>query len=636
MTANLGVDGVLLVWDVEEVAPQGDWTTVLWRDYAKIFEPNVISIPMLVEKHSDELRKRYLAWVYELGETKINGKRVVDHLNLRSGFSYWWMTSIGQKYNCLNTSQINNAIKLLVLETLLTKRQIKSIKLKSCNKELAETLKIFCRKIGLTFEWEIVSKVPEPISNIRYLYNSLPHSFRGGVSIFRYLIKTLFSFNSKKISMTANAEISFIDVLVHLDRNAFIYGEFISNYWTILVHNLKQSEIKTNWFHIYFPQKKIPNLSKAQELLKRFNETSGHIQQHSLIQSQLNFTIFYRALWDYLSLSFACKKLSKIKDYFTPAGSNIDLWPLFQDEWIGSLRGAGSLFQCIEISLYELTFKNLNYQKVGVYIQENQPWEMALIHAWRAGGHGRLIGMPHTAVRYWDLRYFYDIRTYADTGENILPRPDKVAVNGNIAKEAYLAGGYPDSDLYEVEALRFIHLLNSKLTESTRSNRNNTFRVLICGDYLKSNTDKMLSLLFIAAQSLPENTLYTFKAHPAYPADVSKFSELLLEVSDAPLEVLFVNCDAVFTSNITTSSVDAYCSGIPVIQMLDGDTFNLSPLRGLSGSGRYVTNSRELVDALVEAFHRNCLPSESYFFLDKNLPRWRMLLNEDMKAIEVE
>lgn len=276
---------------------------------------------------------------------------------------------------------------------------------------------------------------------------------------------------------------------------------------------------------------------------------------------------------------------------------------------------------CLRVCLYEKTFSALPYQKLGVYIQENQPWEMALIHAWKSAGHGRLIGAPHTTVRYWDLRYFYDFRSYVRKGNNDLPIPDLVAVNGPVARNYYLKGGYPEHRVTEVEALRFFHLLNRSPALSRKAQQ----KVLVCGDFLSETTYKLLSWLLMAARFLPPETTYIFKPHPAYPVNLSAFDSLKLKETNAPLAELFADCDIVFTSNITSAAVDAYCSGIPVVQMLDGSTFNLSPLRDREGV-LYVTKPAELSDALRNAKQRDWMMPEPYFWLDKELPRWQKLL----------
>ena len=66
---NLPRQGVLFIWDDAGVAPAGDWTTLLWQQYPHNNNPNDISIVQLVEQNADELRSKYLAWIYDLGET---------------------------------------------------------------------------------------------------------------------------------------------------------------------------------------------------------------------------------------------------------------------------------------------------------------------------------------------------------------------------------------------------------------------------------------------------------------------------------------------------------------------------------------------------------------------------------------
>lgn len=62
---------------------------VFWRSYE--VSSNATQIPFLVEGNAESLCARYLAWVYEPGEAIAGNARVVDHLELRPGFSYWWM-----------------------------------------------------------------------------------------------------------------------------------------------------------------------------------------------------------------------------------------------------------------------------------------------------------------------------------------------------------------------------------------------------------------------------------------------------------------------------------------------------------------------------------------------------------------
>lgn len=615
----------LLIWDVEGSPLVGDWTTVLWSDYAKASESNIVSIPAMVEEQADVLRARYLAWIYELGETRIKGKRVIDHLELRPGFSYWWMTLLAQKFNISGTSEVDNVIKAFALENIVSERKPTSILLISNNDKIALTLQGFCQKLRLDFKWDCAKQPAKPRSITRLIYDFLPYPIRALITLLLYFFRSIPLLCTKQVSTNLNGEISFVDVLVHLDKKAFTTGNFISNYWTTLVDTLSRSNVKTNWFHNYYYQETHPTPVSAQELCGRFSKYSSEIQSHTLIEANLRPVIFIKALKDYLRKNIVSFHLSTVNQYFIPTGSTLDLWPLFQHDWADSLRGPCAIIHCLYISLYEEAFSRIPFQRLGVYIQENQPWEMALIYAWKAAGHGKLIGVPHTTVRFWDLRYFYDSRSYERIGMNPLPIPDVVAVNGPVAKKTYLEGGYPESQIKEVEALRFTHLLNPITANVPKTSSRNTLNVLVCGDFLSSTNDKMLSWLVIAARSLSSEMRYILKPHPAYPVKLNNFPSLALEITDAPFAELFVDCDVVFTSNITSVAVDAYCSGMPVIQMLDGNTFNMSPLRGLRG-GVYVRNPMELTEALRNTHHREHVAAETYFCLDEELPRWKKLL----------
>lgn len=619
----------LLVWDAEGLPPDGNWTTVLWNSFENSDNLDVISIPALIEKQDDALKARYLSWIYELGEECINGERLVDHLELRPGLSYWWMSSLAQKCNPAGISQIDNAIKALAFESFVLERKPQSIVLVSNNRKLASTLQNFCRDMGFHFKWNFVKRSGKPESLAKLLYGFLPNPLRAFIYFLWYLFKNLPLICTKQDAHPAfSGEITFVDLLVHLDKKAFVTGRFTSGYWTTLVDKLSQSNVKTNWLHNYFPQESIPTLARAQQLINSFNQYSSETQTHALIEANLNLSVFRKALKDYFKIRRASSNFSIASLKLQLAGSTLDLSLLLKPEWLDSLRGQVAMVNCLRIALYEKTCSEISYQKIGVYIQENQPWEMALIYAWKAAGHGKLIGVPHSTVRYGDLRYFYDERSYKGAGNNALPIPDMVAVNGSAAKKLYLEGGYPKEKVVEVEALRFLHLLSNVPARKTVISQDRGMQILVCGDFLAATNYNMLTWLQIAAKALPPETHYVFKPHPAYAVKLSDFSSLILEVTSSPLPELFMNCDVVFTSNITSAAVDAYCSGLLVVQMLEGTAFNMSPLRNLKGV-RYATNPKELVEALRDVSKReHGEETEPYFYLDEKLSRWQKLLDQ--------
>lgn len=620
----------LIIWDNKDNPPiSEDYLTILWSSYIDINKKNIISIPRIVEEYSDILRSQFLSWVYDLGETVIHGKSVTDHLEVKKNFSYWWMTSIAQKFNISSTSQINNAIKLIALEHIIKETSIKSIQLFTNNNKLSDVVRKFCRVECIQFTRNRPYDIAKIISFFKYKYSKiLPAPLRALIYLFWFIVFRMKRVRQNiKIIPNAKANITFIDIFTHLDKDTFLTKKFVSNYWTSLVDKLLSLNIETHWIHNYFKHRDVPTVAHAEELSEALTVNSCGLQTHILVESHISIDVLLKSLWKYFKLLICGLGLLSISKYFKARGSTIDFWPLFKEEWISSIRGQEAVINILRLCIYDKIFCSLPHQKKGVYIQENQPWEMALMFAWRAAGHGKLIGVPHSTVRYWDLRYFYDIRSYSNFRNNSLPMPDIVAVNGPIAKKIFLESGFPEYAIKEVEALRYLYIPAFRSNDSKKND--SILNILICGDFSKATTYKMLSWILLINAELPIKTNYIFKPHPAYQIDLSPFKSLSLKFSNASLSDLLKDCDIVFTSNITSAAVDAYCNGVPVLQMLDGNSLNISPLRGIEGV-KYVSSHNELKSVIINAFQYARFAPEPYFYLDKNLYRWLSLLGLDL------
>lgn len=243
-------------------------------------------------------------------------------------------------------------------------------------------------------------------------------------------------------------------------------------------------------------------------------------------------------------------------------------------------------------------------------------------------GHGRLIGVPHATVRYWDLRYFFDQRSYQRTDHNELPLPDLVACNGPVMRAAYVHGGYPLEDLIDVEALRYLHLSQTqRKTEYVASRTDEPVRLLVLGDYLPENTRLQMRLLEHAVPLLPWKLSITVKPHPNCPIHPAQYPALQMRMTVEPIAKLLPECDVAYASAVTAAAVDAYCAGVPIVSVLTPSTMNLSPLRGCDGA-LFASTSDELVGALITLASVYSGPNNQpvYFKTDAQLPSWRELL----------
>lgn len=619
----------LLIWDQEDdIPPENNRRTLLWRSFGERDSVNLISLPRFVEENANILKKKYLAWVYELAETKIGGQRLLDYLELRPGFSYWWMTLLAEKCNFAKSPQIDEAIKLMAFESWMAGKSIEHVILITSNAPLAECIDSWCAYRGITFEWQQKSAKKERSSLLRRVYGFLPHALQALIWLALYLVERwpLKEVGLQEWRQTVG-RVTFISYLFNLVPEATDAGQFKSNYWASLPDALQREGCKTNWLHLFVKGTLLTSSDKAAVAIRQFNSKAKGSQVHVTLDTFLNWRVVLGAVRDWVRLRRVGQRI-KFATRINP-GVNIDPGPLLEKDWRRSFVGKEALSNLLSFNLFESAMRDLPVQRMGVYLQENQAWEFALINAWRSGGHKRIIGVPHSTMRFWDLRYFFDARSYMRGGKNELPLPDAMAINGGAMKESCTAAGYPSGDLVEVEALRYLHIGEPTGKGDLSLNFGNPLlRILVVGDYLPINTKRQMQLLEKAAGMLPENTIFIVKPHPACPIFAKDYPGLAMEVLDNPLVRLFNVADVVYSSNVTSAAVDAYCAGIPVVCVLDPNILNQSPLRGRHGVV-FAATPEELANALISS--RNAWPGadelpRDFFTLDPNLPRWKALL----------
>jgi surface carbohydrate biosynthesis protein (TIGR04326 family) len=183
--------------------------------------------------------------------------------------------------------------------------------------------------------------------------------------------------------------------------------------------------------------------------------------------------------------------------------------------------------------------------------------------------------------------------------------------------------------LVEVEALRYLHLGELKnLSDTPPVTPEEGIRVLVLGDYVPSNTQRQMNLLEKAASLLPAATEFTVKPHPACPILPRDYPGLSMTVTMEPIAKLLADCDVAYSSAVTSAAVDAYCSGVPTVSVVDPDSLNLSPLRGYR-EALFVSTPGELATALISiaAVPQSATDRPKIFTVDSRLPRWRNLLD---------
>ena len=622
----MSINKTVLIWDSPEPIPDGDEFMVFWQSDTVVNLGKEISIPQVVEENADELRSQYLSFIYDLGEIKINNERVIDNLEIRSGFSFWWMTLLVEKCNYSKSPQIYNIIRFMAFEKWFNGNDFSTVKIATTNQELAKSIEIFTDQLGLLFEWVKLSPSKSSQNMFRRIYRSLPDIFKAPIALLYYLADR---WKLKGVGIEeweqSTATTTFVSYFFNLDTDAANRGLFKDRYWTKLPDLLDENSINSNWLHLYVNSDFLPTTESAKKLVEKLNKSHGSAQNHLFLDSFLCLHVVRRTIVDWV---IVLSKYGKIKSGIKQQANH--LWPLIKSDLKVSLVGAIAIQNLLFYHLFRSAIQILPTQKRGFYLQENQGWEF--IGAWREFSYGQLIGVPHSTVRYWDLRYFFDSRLYKKNSYLDIPLPDKVAINGEVAKDAYINGGYAADQLVEVEALRYLQWAKIDLSNECAlglevENINN---VLVLGDYLQVNTHKQMMLLQEAYRLINPQVSFIVKPHPMCPISSDDYEEIDMLVTDHPIDKLIDSCVMAYTSSVTSAAVDVYCAGKKVITVLDNDNLNLSPLRGCKGVS-FVSTSDELADIIngVCRIEIEKDQGKGYFYLSENLTRWKKLLIEN-------
>jgi surface carbohydrate biosynthesis protein (TIGR04326 family) len=604
--------GVLTIWDSDSDCLIEAESILLWRQFAEQNDTqSTASICQIIEDNCSVLREKILQLIFDVGSSvRTNPK---TRHNIRVGFDYFWMTQFHSR-PYTQSAQLNNLAKLFALFEILQENKIKKLVVYSNNKSLSKVFANIAKMLQIEFQ---IVRTKNSYQNISAAVRIKKFTPRPLLAIAALLMqfKTSIALKQKPTRVIEPNSISFFDYWYRFADSVNTDRKFASQYWSRLVEDLNQTEI--NWWHNLVDQNKLSELNTARSLLTDFNQHPRHI--HKIVDARVSFKIVLRSIIDHGRLFIKSVPGKKFASSFVDPNTGINFWPLFKNEWLNSYRGYEALVNCLRFNRLESLISTIPRQKLGVYLIENQPWEMAMIHLWRTFKHDKLIGVAHSTVRFWDLRLMSDMRQF--NSNSVMPRPDCIAVNGNLAKSSLLKSGYPVSEIVEVEALMYLHLSAKKAKQKSNSPKT----ILVATDYLDSATRAQLRLLEEVVALHPSKYQILLKPHWSQSLENFKFeSEVVSGKKD--LSHFFDQADVLYCSAITSAVIDGVCSGLPVIQCLDPMSFNLSPLRE-NAIVQTVRTSAELVKALeeIEKFATEVDPNE-LFNLDSNLPKWKSLL----------
>jgi len=629
-----------IVWDGRGDPPGGFQATYLWRSYEE--RDGVRSIPRYLESHAERLRQKYLAFIHELGQSRLGGKRIIDHLDTGDGFSYWWMTTLAEK-SPFKSPRIYDCLRLFALEEILLDQPPVELVLHSLDADLREAIAKLCDGLEIGFSQDYCGDAKVGLS-LRSIYRALPYAVQALLSLRHILPRRVLCTRERPPWHENHRAVFFCSYFIHLDLVRCRQGSFYSRQWGALPNYLQDIGRRTNWIQHFIFSAEVPDIGTGSDWVRKFNLDAEHQGCHAFLDHYLSWQVILKSLRAWLWLNFVSWRLWNIDSVFSPQGSAVWLWPVLRSDWKTSTRGSVSLGNCFWVYLFDAAIAELPHQPLGLYLCENQAWEKAFLNAWRKYGHGEIVGVQHATVPFWHLYYFDDSRSLARCADAgcLLPIPDRLAVNGSVPFRALTESGYPTDRLVEVEALRYQKLGRATptshapvegrdATEACMTDRAKV-NVLIVGDMIPASMQNLLGMAEGASSQLQRGFSFTLKPHPGLAVHLDEFPSLKATQTTQALDQMLPSFDCVLSANSTSASVDAYVAGLPVIVALDGGALNLSPLRGQPGV-RFVSSPDQLAQALLDVENAGHPKTDGndFFHLDTDLPRWKRLLRRDDK-----
>jgi surface carbohydrate biosynthesis protein (TIGR04326 family) len=610
---------MVYIWHSKDPMPSDGGLIITWgfADEAD----KVISIPVYVEQNAVNTRDRFLKWTFDLGERKFGSKCLIDLLSIDRDFSYWWMSPFIEThpYNF----PIKNTIFLFALDEILKNIEPKSIILKTDQKWLIQTVMDFCNLNGIKFENQKSISLDDSKNESansapnRILFNALRSIARHIIRIRKYKESP----NSGWISDSKSILLS--GYFVNFNETEAEKGIFKSAYWGDLPEMLTQTGYSINWLH----HNSYSSSTDSLKLVNNFNEESAGKSFHTFAEGNFSFLVVLRVLIKWIRLNFLSFQTRNMEENFQISPSGLSAWPLFKDLWEDWIRGPQSIANLFVLETFKNSLKVAPNQNLGLFISENNAFERAFAYAWKRNGHGLLVGVQHSTIRFWDLRYFNDQRILVDKRSNSLPQADLMAVNGSVAEGLLKDSNYPYERIVQVEALRYLNNESPEILKSTAVGDKTT--LLVLGDISFESTSATMSLLSHLPYKTKKFLNILVKPHPICPIKGSDFPLINFELYHGSFNEIFRNVCIIYGANPTSSCVDAYMTGLPVIVHHEQSSLNLNPLQGIN-SVKFVSDLNQLNLAFTEIIFNGIKQEKpkAFFWLDKDLPKWRAFLDK--------
>ena len=552
-------------------------TLLLWAQFTHDVHRTVpvISLPELVEKDAKKWRARYLAWLEGVGGTNCGGLTLVEAMKIRPGLSYWWMT-IPSEFSLSPDSIAYAVIRLWVLEEVARNLGLEKLEVVGADSALKRVLSSWSHSssIGITFR-DSHPLNPSGVLELGF-FQKFKRLLPARAKALMFMAKVYlqyFTLRRPTVRGQSKTNPVVVDYLAHFDLEAAYEGRYESHFWGALVSKKSYLGGHTDWIHIDVRSATLPTSRKSKAVIRALNEKASQ-PHHFLAQSFFDFDVLLRALSTFQEIAMLGKHWNLVgKD----PQSEMDFRPILEERVVSDFSGTAAASNAIWLCLFEKILSPAVRDRKLLFLWENQPWELAALHARKSSRSPANIGVAHLPVRYWDLRHFlgYSVGVLETS---FLPQPDIVAVPDATSVERIEIPQLPPRQIFEVEALRFEPKKHKALKSRRNCRDGEKTRILVLGELLDSMVQRQLKLVESLLEATGNEYSITFRPHPAGSADLPILNPAVSLSGNSLARDDYQSCDAVLCSSITASSLEAHIAGVLVLIYRDGRAFSGTPL----------------------------------------------------------
>ncbi len=588
------------VWLEDEGSPESGDILLLWsqrRFEAPQFQ-RIVSIPEEVERDKDAFRSRYVRWI----------RRISEDLNMASSGSartselvpdtYWWFTL--PTLPAFTVDSVPYAVvRTWALVDLLDDANPSIVEITGRDTNVSRILQSWCLANGVTFIWnrdnpgDNGSWLATALTRLRNSSSAFVNISLGLLFLFRSVVRYMRIVDQAPPSPSRPSFVlvDYIDGL-KLDPDSHLSCK--SMYWNDLPDRMIEWGIPFAWVHIDVPSTGARRVRDRRSFVTQLNHASSEAN-HRLLQDGHGVTTWWRVFRTYAAIARRSPRCPGTLGW-TDRESRTDLSPILERHWASATRGLLAAQNAVWIVLTSKTARDFAQHSTALYLMENQPWEMALIAAWRREGSHKVDGVIHSTVRMWDTRYWLPLMQ----GKTVepAPQPDSLLTNGPQARRNLAAGGYEADRMVAVEALRFgAQEVSDDPSDETRDERKTT-RLLVLGEYDRALVARQIRLCRNFADHVRDlGIVLRFRAHPSTPVNQEQLGSGISLSTHTFVADDLRDTDWVLAGSLSSAIIDAALAQVPVLLVPDDRYFNGSPLEDDIGQ-HVVTNCDDAVAGL--------------------------------------